>query len=62
MELAKESDEKTESQVFSWGEAEPSPLRVSHKFIRNGLGMNPKILMNPMKNRGIRGTGGDQME
>jgi len=23
---------------------------------------NPKILMNPMKNRGIRGTGGDQME
>jgi hypothetical protein len=88
MELAKESDEKTESQVqvFSWGEAEPSPLRVSHKIIRNGLGMNPKILMNqwkqgiqwnfgiqrnwknpkilmnPMKNRGIRGTGGDQME
>ena len=49
MELAKESDEKTESQVFSWGEAEPSPLRVSHKIIRNGLGMNPKILMNPME-------------
>ena len=32
MELAKESDEKTESQVFSWGEAEPSPLRFPSQW------------------------------